>query len=72
MTDDQKETLKKVFSTYENYVVMSDGSNSMSYARDVINAVKELAIVFPAISLENDELGLFKNIYFMSKKKEER
>jgi len=65
LTNDQKEALQKVFSTYENYVVMSDGNNSMSYAKDVINAVKELAIVFPAVSLKNDKLGLFKNIYFM-------
>jgi len=62
MTNDQKEALKKVFSAYENY------DNSLSYARDVLKTVKELAIVFPAISLENDELGLFKNIYFMRKK----
>lgn len=68
MTNDQEEALKKVFSAYENYVVMSDGNNSLSYARDVVETVKELAVVFPAISLENDELGLFKNIYFMAKK----
>ena len=64
----QKEALKKVFSAYENYVVMSDGNNSMSYARDVVNTIPELAKVFPSISLENDEFGIFKNIYFMSKK----
>jgi len=69
MSKDQNKALEKVFSTYENYVVMSDGNMSISYAKDVVNAVKELAIVFPAISLKNDKLGLFKNIYFRSKKK---
>ena len=68
MTNNQTEALKKVFSAYENYVVMSDGNNSFSYAKDVLNTIPKLATVFPAISLENDELGLFKNIYFMSKK----
>ena len=68
MMTNQKEALKKVFSAYENYVVMSDGKNSMSYAKDVLDTIPELATVFPAISLEDDKLGLFKNIYFMSKK----
>jgi len=68
MMTKQENALRKVFSAYENYVAMSDGNNSMSYAKDVINAVKELASVFPAVSLENDKLGLFKNIYFMSKR----
>ena len=63
-TKDQIEALKKVFSAYENYIVMSDGNNSISYARDVLNTIPELAKVFPAISLEDDKLGLFKNIYF--------
>jgi hypothetical protein len=66
MTNDQKEALKKIFSAYESYVVMSfeSGSNEMSYARDVINTIPKLAKVFPTISLENDEMGIFKRIYF--------
>ena len=68
MMTKQKNALKKVFSAYVNFVVMSNGNNSLSYVRDVINTVKELASVFPTISLENDKLGLFKNIYFMSKR----
>ena len=64
MTNDQKEALKKVFSAYENYIVMSDGNNSYSYAKDVVNTIPELAIAFPAISLENDDVGIFKGIYF--------
>jgi len=70
MTNDQNQALEKVFSAYENYVVMGDGNNNMSHAKDVMNTVRELAIVFPAISLKNDKLGLFKNIYFMSKKEQ--
>ena len=64
MTNDQKEALKKVFSAYENYIVMSDGANNFSYARDVLNVIPELVIAFPAISLENDDTGIFKEIYF--------
>ena len=65
MTNDQKEALKKVFSAYEGYVVMScESNNELSYARDVINTIPELAKVFPAISLKNDEMGIFKRIYF--------
>ena len=63
-TKDQTEALKKVFSAYENYIVMSDGNNSFSYAKDALNTIPELSTVFPAISLENDKLGIFKNIYF--------
>jgi len=69
MTNEQKEALEKVFSAYENYIVMSDGNNSISYAKDVTKTIPELAKVFPAISLKNDKLGLFKNIYFRNKKK---
>ena len=68
MTNDQKEALRKVFSAYESYEVMACEGNEISYARDVVYTIPELAKVFPAISLENDELGLFKNIYFMDKK----
>ena len=65
LTNDQKEALKKVFSSYENYVVMSCESNGeLSYARDVVNTIPRLAKVFPAISLENDDVGIFKRIYF--------
>ena len=74
MTNDQKEALKKVFSLYENYVVMSceSGNNEISYMRDVINAMPELAKVFPTISLENDEMGIFKRIYFDKKTKQDK
>ena len=67
MTKDQIEALKKVFSAYENYVVMNieAGNNWPSYAKDVVNTIPELAKSFPAISLDNDKLGIFKNIYFM-------
>ena len=68
MTNDQKKALKKIFSAYENYVVMSYETNSalgeLSYARDVINTIPKLAKVFPSISLKNDEMGIFKRIYF--------
>ena len=64
MTNDQKEALKKVFSAYEGYVVMGCEGNPWMYAKDVVNAIPELAKSFPAISLENDKLGIFKNIYF--------
>ena len=65
MTNNQKEALKKVFSAYEGYVVMSCESNGeLSYARDVVNTIPRLAKVFPAISLENDDVGIFKRIYF--------
>ena len=64
MTNNQKEALKKVFSAYENYMVMNCEGNEISYARDVINTIPELAKVFPLISLENDEVGIFKRIYF--------
>ena len=65
MTNDQKEALKKVFSAYECYEVMSyESNNELSYARDVVNTIPELAKVFPAISLENDDVGIFKRIYF--------
>ena len=65
----QKEALKKVFSAYEGYVVMGCEGNPWMYARDVVEAIPQLAKAFPTISLENDELGIFKDIYF---KKEER
>jgi len=68
MTNDQKEALKKVFSAYESYVVMSCEGNPWMYARDVIEAIPQLAKVFPSISLEDDDVGIFKRIYF---KKEE-
>ena len=74
MTNDQKEALKKVFSLYENYVVMSyeSGNNEISYMRDVINAMPELAKAFPAISLKNDDMGIFKRIYFDNKTKQDK
>jgi hypothetical protein len=70
ITKNQKEALKKVFSLYENYVVMKceSGNNWASYAKDVVNAIPELAKAFPVISLENDKLGIFKNIYFKKEK----
>jgi hypothetical protein len=58
----QKEALQKIFAAYENYIVMSNGYNSISYAKDVLNTIPELAKVFSRISLENDELGLYKNL----------
>ena len=63
----QKEALKKVFAAYESWVVMSNGYNSMSYAKDVLNTIPKLAKAFPKISLENDELGLYKNMYGVNK-----
>ena len=73
MTKDQIEALKKVFSAYENYVVMSDGNNSFSYAKDVLDTIPKLGIAFPAISLLEtiDKFSIFKNIYFMETRKEE-
>ena len=68
MTNDQKEALKKVFSAYENYIINTDSDKHNSYLSKLLDTIPELSIVFPAISLENDELGLFKNIYFMSKR----
>lgn len=65
----QKEALRKVFSAYENYVVMSCEGNPWMYARCVIEAIPELVKAFPIISLENDEMGIFKNIYFKKEKK---
>lgn len=64
MTKDQTEALKKVFSAYEGYVIMECEGNPWMYARDVINVIPELAKSFPSISLENDEMGIFKDIYF--------
>ena len=72
MTNDQKEALKKVFSAYENYVVMGCEGNPVSYMRDVINAVSKLAVMFPAVSLKNDDLGIFKRIYFDYYKEKEK
>jgi len=71
-TKNQTEALKKVFSAYEKYIINSDGSNSFSYAKDVLDTIPELAVVFPAISLleTNDKFGIFKNIYFMENKGE--
>jgi len=59
----QKEALKKVFSKYESYVIMSSGDNSIFYVKDVLDTIPKLAKAFPKISLENDELGLYKNMY---------
>jgi len=67
MTKDQKEALKKVFSAYESYVVMSCEGNPWMYARDVVEAIPGLAKAFPKVSLENDDLGIFKEIYFKKK-----
>ena len=59
----QKEALKKVFAAYESYVIMSSGDNSIFYVKDVLDTIPKLAKAFPKISLENDELGLYKNMY---------
>jgi len=67
MTKDQKEALKKVFSAYESYVVMSCEGNPWMYARDVVEVIPELAKAFPKVSLENDDLCIFKEIYFKKK-----
>ncbi|MCK4447572.1 MAG: hypothetical protein KAW56_10885 [Candidatus Marinimicrobia bacterium] len=74
MTNEQKEVLKKVFSAYENYAVMSceSGNNEISYMRDVVNTVPELAKVFPAVSLENDEMRVFKRIYFKRRTEQDK
>ena len=69
MTNDQKEALKKVFSAYEGYVVMGCEGNPWMYARDVVNAIPELVKAFPAVSLKNDSMGVFKNIYFKKEMK---
>ena len=69
-TKDQTEALKKVFSAYENYIVNADSDKYDSYLSKLLDTIPKLATVFPAISLEDDRLGLFKNIYFMEKKKE--
>ena len=63
----QKEALKKVFSKYESYVIMSSGDNSIFYVKDVLDTIPKLAKAFPKISLENDELGLYKNMYGVNK-----
>jgi hypothetical protein len=63
----QKEALKKVFAAYESWVVMSSGDNSIFYAKDVLDTIPKLAKAFPKISLENDELGLYKNMYGVNK-----
>ena len=68
MNTNQKEALKKVFSAYENYVVMGCEGNPWIYARDVIEAIPELAKAFPAISLEGDQLGIFRDIYLKKEK----
>ena len=63
----QKEALKNVFSKYESYVIMSSGDNSIFYVKDVLDTIPKLAKAFPKISLENDELGLYKNMYGVNK-----
>ena len=63
----QKEALKKVFAAYESYVIMSSGDNSIFYVKDVLDTIPKLAKAFPKISLENDELGLYKNMYGVNK-----
>ena len=64
----QKEALKKVFSKYESYVIMSSGDNSIFYVKDVLDTIPELAKVFPDIALKNDELGVYKNMYGVGEK----
>ena len=63
MKKNQKKALKNVFSKYESYVIMSSGDNSIFYVKDVLDAIPKLAKAFPKISLKNDELGVFKNMY---------
>ena len=65
----QKKALKKIFATYESYVVMHDGYNDIFYAKDILDIIPELAKAFPKISLKNDELGLYKNMYGVNKEK---
>ena len=65
ITNQQREALKKIFSLYENYEVMSceAGSNWTSYARDIVDALPELILAFPKIVLElDDSVGVFKSI----------
>ena len=72
MTNQQKEALKKIFSLYENYEVMSceAGSNWTSYAKDIVDAIPELILAFPAIVLElDDAVGVFKSIMKKEEKK---
>ena len=64
-TSQQKEALKKIFSLYENYEVMSyeSGSNWTSYARDIVDVLPELILAFPDVVLElDDSVGIFKSI----------
>jgi len=67
----QKEVLKKIFSLYENYVVMGCEGNPQMYARPIIEAIPELIKAFPNIALlEMDEsFSVLKKIVMEKYKK---
>ena len=64
MFANQKEILKKIFSLYENYVVMGCEGNPQMYTRPIIKAIPELIKAFPSIALleMDDSFGILKKI----------